>query len=394
MLPVALSVLVAATDTVLNTTPNDTGNYGHYHHLTVRTFSSHTIPVSTHMAVGKLVVTDHESNGGDGDRRREELHLIPLSRITQMRPSFTHVDDAMSNTTSTTDDELKRERAEAAKMDRKPVGFQKKESERAALARKSSFAYKKSSEDEEMWQPLQVHLVKSVESREALLKVFCPHPEQSLLTVSGKNEVNSGKNEANMNKNLRAWNGSYVQSLNYLPLVQKKYAGEEPTDLTSVVTKLVGLMQQGWPIPYSLLRKQYTPSLVSDQTLFVALSSCAVNVRGNFVLQSRLLPLHPAVANARTFILFLLQTMEVVHRSRLDYVYNGDAEVTEEVILMLLEQVAQKSPMGWKLKVDDDINFAKKYPDTMLTYLQFWASQLRRFGPLLERYRADILRAG
>jgi hypothetical protein len=349
-------------------TPDDADTFGQYH-MPARTYNSHTVPVLTHMALGKLV----DQEGAKG------LHLVPLSRIAQMRPSFAHVDDATSNATSTTDEEIKRQQAEEVKLERKPLAFQKKETERAVLARKSSYAYKAASEEAEIWQPLDVHGQGSMASLETLQKVVCSHPNKKLLVDPGKNAL-QGKDSLNK---------TYVRSLNYLPLASR---GEDETsekmDLTSVVTKLVGLMLQGWPIPYSLLRKQFQEP-VTDQTLFAGLASCAFLVRGNFILQSRFLPMPPAVTQARTFILFLLQTLEVVHRTRLEYVYEGDDDVNSEVILMLLNDVGKKTKQGWTMKIEDGVEFVAKYPEAILEHLKFWGNQVRRFSPLLERYRAD-----
>ena len=81
--------------------------------------------------------------------------------------------------------------------------------------------------------------------------------------------------------------------------------------------------------------------------------------------------------------------MEVVYRSRLENVYADDEQVSPEWILMLLKQLGQQNDDGWKLKVEDDIEFAAKYPETVLEYLQFWGKQVSGFGSLLERYRSD-----
>ena len=143
------------------------------------------------------------------------------------------------------------------------------------------------------------------------------------------------------------------------------------------------------PIPYSILRDKF-PKSVSDEVLFEALLTCTFMVRGNLILQSRLVPLKPAVAQARTFLLFLLQTIGVVHRSRLNHVYEDDSEVTPEAILMLLEQVAKKTNEGWKLKVDDDESVLERAPLVVQKLMQFWGTQLRRFQPLLDRYREDM----
>jgi DNA-directed RNA polymerase-3 subunit RPC5 len=346
-------------------TPSNMEEYGQFH-MVNRTYSSATIPVITHMTLGKMM-DDHS------------LYLIPLPRIVQMRPNFAHVDEATSNATATTDDVLEQQQrdAEQAKSleQRKPLNFQKKESERAELARKSSYGYKKASEESELWIPLDVHPKGSPEMMESISKVLCPNPEESLLMDKKQTD-----------KEQEPLSSTYVHSLNYLPLAYRSHDKEEGAEeVSSICTKLVQLMQLGWPIPYSVLRAQF-PKSVSDETLFEALNSCAFFVRGNFILQSRLIPLPATVTQARTFMLFLFQTMEVVHRSRLEHVYEGDDQVNSEAILLLLEQIGKKTNEGWKLKVDDDASFAENYPMAIPIHLDFWRNQVRRFGPLLERY--------
>jgi DNA-directed RNA polymerase-3 subunit RPC5 len=364
-------------------TPVDIENFGQYH-LPTRTYTSHTIPVLTHMALAKVLPNTTSGN--------DELHLIPLSRITQMRPSFAHVDEATTVHTSTDEEDArqKQQQSEAQKLERKPLGFQKKESERQALARKSSYAYKKISEESELWQELEVHGIGSPDADEALLRVGLPDPQKDNLLVA------DGKTNNNDDQPLVLKNTTYVQTLNYLPPAPKaapQEAQQLPEDgnandavASNACTKLVRLMHLGLPIPFSVLRAQF-PESIADQTLFVALGSCAVLVRGNFILESRLLPMPPAVAQARTFLLFLMQAMEVVYRSRLEHVFEGDEIVNSETLLMLLEQVGTRTQDGWRLKVEDDLNLAKQHPSVVLVHLQFWSNQVRRFGPLLERYR-------
>lgn len=348
-------------------TPADIEEMGQFY-LPARTYSSQTVPVSTHLALGKMV----DKPGVKG------LHLVPISRVTQMRPSFGHVDEATSNATATSEEDVKqRERAEASRMERKPVIFQKKESERAALARKSSYSYKKSEVESEMWLPLEVHVHGSPEADEVMEKVLCPSPGDNLLTDM-RNDMKD-----------QPFSTSYVNSLNYLPLeknVLQKDESEE--EISNVCSKLVKIMHLGWPIPFSVLRGQF-PRSVSDRILTEVLCSCSFLVRGNFVLQSRLIPLKAEVAHARTFILFLLQSTGVVHRSRLNHVYKNDKEVTTEAILMLLQQVATKTSEGWKLKVDDDPSILQVAPSAVKELMEYWNTQVRRFKPLLERYAGD-----
>jgi RPC5 protein len=233
-------------------------------------------------------------------------------------------------------------------------------------------------------------------------RIICSSPETDLNVFVGKD------------LGAATINNAYVHSLNYLPSSadnkasnsnSKNAKDSETMDVGAVCTRLVGLLHKGMPTPFSLLRRHF-PSSVPDETMLVALGSCAFLIRGNLILQSRLLPLAPAIAQARTMILLILQTMGVVYRSRLEAMYNqqdddDDEEdetstgslgrVSSEALLMLLEQVAQKTQDGWKLKVDDDVSFAERFPETVLMHLKFWGDEVRRCGALLDRYRsADI----
>mmetsp|Transcript_39152 Transcript_39152/g.94652 ORF Transcript_39152/g.94652 Transcript_39152/m.94652 type:complete len:404 (+) Transcript_39152:63-1274(+) len=347
-------------------TPENVGEHGGYQ-MATRSFTSHTIPVNTHMAMGKMV----NKPGFEG------LHLVPLSRITQMRPSFQHVDEATSSATATTEEDTLKAEAELSSLGRKPLSFQKKESERAAMIRKSTYAYKRMSEESELWQNLTVHDCESMEAMSTVEMVTVGSSQHNLMTLTNPNNA------------VGPLNDQYIGALNYLPGRNngQELSGDEG-DAAAVVTKLVGLMQEGWPIPYKILKSQFSSSL-SESIFIEALANCAFLVRGNFVLQSKLLSFNQSIGHARTFLLFLFQTIEVVHRRRLEQVYEDDDEVSPEIILMLLEQVGRSTPDGWKLRVEDDPSFGINHPDAVVVHLNFWTSQLRRFQPLLDLYRQD-----
>ncbi|KAL3910664.1 MAG: hypothetical protein SGILL_007605, partial [Bacillariaceae sp.] len=144
-------------------TPENIQVQGAYH-MAERTYTSHTVPISTHMAMGKLLPLDQSqgitsSSSIANSNSNVGLYLVPLSRITQLRPNFGHIDEETSGTAGIVDDERLRQEQHQEQQDnaRKPVALQKKESERAALARKSSYAFKKASEDAEQWHNLEIH---------------------------------------------------------------------------------------------------------------------------------------------------------------------------------------------------------------------------------------------
>ena len=342
--------------------------------MTQRTFQSQTIPVQTHLCLGKMSADD-------------SLHLVPLNNIRQMRPSFAHLNKSGEPTQEEQEQEEQQAAASEAAKEKKSLVFQRKESERAAMARKSSYAYKKTSEESEAWQEL---VINNADSATAILEAVLDTSRQvqqgsSVLLPGGSDEKGAHDNS------------TYIQSLNYLPPTG---AGDPMTiqytgnDLKSVTARLTTLMHRGFPIPYSLLRKNFDTQQVDDSKLLSALSVCAVLVRGNFLLNSRFLPtLSDPVKRARTFILLLLQERGVVERKRLMQVYpqrrdNTGPGVSAESLLLTLQQVAKKTPRGWILKVEDDdtdrlMHFS---PETYELHQAYWRRQAERYEDAITLY--------
>lgn len=298
---------------------------------------SHTIPVSTHLCLGKIT--------------GESLTLVPLSHVVQMRPSFEHVNDVNDTQDRDMDEQ------DSSKLEKKPVLFQKKETERAALARKSSFAYKKSSEESEPWQEL----------------VVCAQPNQAAARVIGGTLPSTSLFESNS----FVTNADFLASLNYLPADTT----EEDTTSDHVCAQLTTLLQRGLPVPYSVLKDKFP----NDDILPAMLSTC-VSCRGNFLLQSRLLPSTPALQEARTFILFVLQNLGLVERARLSRVF---PEISPEAIEMLLEQVALKGLNGWQPKLQDNPEFCEIFPRESELYAQYWERQATRFEGEYKLYKVN-----
>jgi DNA-directed RNA polymerase-3 subunit RPC5 len=305
---------------------------------------SHVIPVSTHLCIGKIT-----ENG-------KSLTLIPISHVVQMRPSFDHVNDV-----NDTQDHDMEEQDSTSKLEKKPVLFQKKETERAALARKSSFAYKKSSEESEPWQEL----------------VVCAEPKQATARVLGGTLPSTPLLESNSFMT----NADFLASLNYLPADTTTVAEDITTSTpVHVCAQLATLLQRGWPVPYAVLKEKFP----TDDILPALLSTC-VSCRGNFLLQSRLLPLlTPELQQARTFILLVLQNLGLVERTRLSRVF---PEMSPEAIEMLLEQVALKCLNGWQPKLQDNPEFCDFFPQESQLYAQYWERQATRFEDQYQFYK-------
>ena len=373
-----------------------------------RRLVSQTIPVQTHMCLGKWI--SHPAGGGHAP----SLHLVPLGHISQMRPSFRHVDQVdrqyPSNQDGTFDSSDPRhpptDPHAAMMMDKKPLVFQRKESERAANARKSSYAFKKASEDSEEWRSLAVH-----SERSGLLKqVACPRPNQRVLqkTWAGNDSdnpqtlyVNSLNYISPDASDAISAGGPVVDLTNLRPglvaneLESHHIVDHAPTmDLPTLTGKLTTLMLSGCPIPYSLLRMRFSVSTASDKDLLTALSVCAVMVRGNFCLHSKFLTASFPVPlqRARTFILLILQTQESIERRRLDYVYRSKSRqrpyISSDQLLAVLRQVAKKDAAtgSWVLKVEDDEKFLATYPEQTGIHNRYWKRQSEKFHEELELY--------
>lgn len=362
--------------------PANSGNEGGFR-MSHRTYTSRIVPISTHLAIGKM----EPPQDGSGISR---LYLVPLSNVMQMRPSFAHIDEAMaSSTRNDSDNEEMEDREHCNKVEKKPVLLHKKESERAALNRRSSYAFKKASEDSEEWKPLEI---------------FAPDSQEHSQVLSSIHDVPIHENIINVEAT-----GNYIQSLNYLPVnltlsVSTSAAaapsahtegadnklneiGDDNADQnnTALCVKLVGLLRKGLPVPFGIIKSNFEDT--DSATLFSVLSSCALLVRGNFVLQSRLLPLPPNVQLARTFLLYLFQSTGIVSRPRLVCAFEKyDSTVTATIIYGLLQQLGQKVAFGWTCKVGDNADFCQTFPEQTQLYQQYWERQSARFEKLWKLY--------
>lgn len=340
--------------------------------MTTRTFQSQTIPVETHLCIGKI----REEEGG-----KYAMHLVPVQHISQMRPTMSHIyGDTVSDDAKKGDDDAMDTEEKESSGTPKPLVYQRKESERAAMARKSSYAYKKESEASEEWESLEVVEEDSEQSQETLGILFGrqrmsrPHlkPPPVRMTPRGtRAQVD------------------YVESLNYMPpsSCDTLTIHVVPDDQKTVVARLTVLLRQGLPIPYSLLRAQLPEEVTEDQ-LFSALSVCAVMVRGNFCLHSRFVSLPRELQRARTFMLSLLQVEGLIRRQSLEQVYKDDPLVSSDKLHVLLKLIAKQIPKGWVLRVDDDVDLIDNHPQQVALHQRFWNRVLasRKHQELLTKY--------
>jgi DNA-directed RNA polymerase-3 subunit RPC5 len=296
-----------------------------------RTFTSHTVPLQTHMCLGQL--------------RDNRLQLFPLNHIAQMRPSLDHINTEMeAMDTKESDDDTK-----------KPVVFQRRESERAAMARRSSYAYKKASEDAEEWNELSVKPASSIRGVD-------PTSSTCVLPTSNHKE--------------------YLESLNYMPAVEP--SNEAPTQ-NGLIKQMSELLHKGLPVPFSILRMHIPDSDEFD--ILEALSFCAVQVQGNYLLNSQhLVQWRKEHQRARTLILLLLQQRGIIERPRLQKALRIPAPTTNDI----LQLVAKKTTTGWVLKIDRDSRHLTEYAKNRDLHLQYWQRQAERFRKELKLYDSPI----
>jgi DNA-directed RNA polymerase-3 subunit RPC5 len=334
---------------------------GEFCHLERRVFESQTIPVTTHLCVGKLKETENGT----------AMHLVPLNHVAQMRPSFRHLKEQHLDEPLYDSEDEALPSDDKAKQN-KPVAFQRKETERAANARRSSYAFMKASEESEPWVDLEVCAEGSIEYQSVMDKVICSAPDKNVIHNNGISEAD------------------YVESLNYLP----KDADEpmknpviEEIKLTSIVAQLTALMLGGCPIPFSILRN-HVSAQISNANMLMALFACSILVRGNFCIQSKHLSIPKPMQRARTFVLMLFR-QETIERTRLDHAFAG--KVSSERILSLLKQTGRLTASGWTLKVEEDFTFQARFPDQVRAYQKMVDKLEYKFQHELKRYRSDVL---
>ena len=368
-------------------------------HLTQRTFTSNAIAPVTHMALAKL------------DKSGERLDIIPLQKdVMQMRPSFEHLhnhdeeDDTQTNVDKAGDTNT------AASGKQKPILFQKKESDRSANARRNSYAFKRASEESEEWIELDVHGSEGKWSsvrKDMLRKVACANRDQTIHLAKSKLTDRDG--------------GYYVRSLNYMESISSAFAdttmgeqteaaaatttlsntaageGIDETAVAELASKLAVLLQEGLGkmIPFSVLRSNFHPEKVSDEMLIMALSSCAVLVRGNFALKSSLAQFlkKDVMKEMRDLMLLLLNMHGSIQRERLVRAYetkastNDDyAVINAEIITFVLETIAKQSNGCWVAKVEDDFVFAARFPELATCHGVYWVKKKEMLKELVELY--------
>lgn len=409
--------------------------------LSSRTNASNSIGLNTHMALARM--------NGSGTR----LDVVPLRRhVLQLRPTFDHLHDGgdgddnddfnnNNNNGGTNDDTA------AATTKVKPIMYARKETERSAATRRSTYAHKKASEASEEWITLDVHGSNgnwSTVRKETLARVKCTDKDKTLkLAKVGHENDEDGRG------------AGYVKSLNYLDssgsgsgtgenfvenlsewALSSSMTTDDNNDMSEIndgevisvsaserataelAAKLAVLLQNGngTMIPYCVLRSLFRPTKVSDEMLTVSLSSCAVLVRGNYALKSTLAKFLTSAASTgtggggeggggttklkllrrlRDFILLLLSMHGMVERRRLIKAFsssrgNGAGEhdciIDPDTITFVLKTVARQSHNCWVAKVDDDKEFAVNFPEVAACHAMYWTKKEEMLADLINLY--------
>ena len=408
--------------------------------LSQRTFRSNAVAPVTHMALAKL--------NRDGTR----LNVVPIKKhVFQMRPSFDHLhdeDEFEDGATAVANAAAAEESRRGGKGGGpRPIMYQKKETERSANARKNSYAYKRASEEGEPWIELDVHGSGGQWSdlrKDHMYKVKCKDRENELKLAKTKGSKHEGGDD-----------GGYVKSLNYLDShalgrgsgdgFLEDLSNWTPSSLTAgdisairegtvnigdddnadmmaeddapvasdaerataeLASKLAVLLQtgNGTMIPYRVLRSRFDRDNVPDEMLTIALSSCAVLVRGNFALKSTLAKFLTAsggggegrkriMRELRDLILLLLNMHGRVQRERLALAYSSKGEadfgydaITTDMITFVLQTVAKKSNDHWEAKVKDDERFAANFPEVAACHGVYWIKKKDMLADLIDLY--------
>ena len=355
--------------------------------LTHLMFKSLYVPPVCHYAVGVV--------------KGNDLHLVPLSATYQLRPSFEHVDredaskaptadgkdaaasasgkanagqgdnddednnnndgNASGDDDDDDDDNNNSNRRKDAnknkdkdgdknKQNLQPLQYKKTESDRAASARKNSYAYKRSLEDSEEWVQLAIRARSEADTR----RMLCSRQSHKLAFRPEE----------------------YLRSLQYLPAKRddKSLQGVSadksgaPATVTSVVKMIVRAYgASGAPLSFRVFSSS-VPSLPPS----LLLSSFAVTswgVRGNFVLRSSLTEYPPAAQIVRDVALLLLVDCGYVERRRLALTV-GSLCVKGAVVEHMLKQFAVKvdGRERWVMRVTDDKAFEDEIGDAAEQY--------------------------
>ncbi|CAH0489149.1 unnamed protein product [Peronospora farinosa] len=291
--------------------------------------------------------------------RQGQLHLTPLSSVMQMRPSLSHIDDAVNEEEEDMEVE---EKMEPPSTETKEVQFQfkKKQSERAISAIQNSYAYKKQQIDAENWMELQVYNKNSADADDEFENLFSEKEDEVVSTMTSD---------------------EYIKAMQYRSMVAvdkprapKNLAPEDEEQEDETMEPVTGKLLGGVDVKYAdVLRLLATDQIMhfdtlakllpaqSEEELLEALKHVAMHVRGRLLPTSALVCRGATTVHARNdFIKALAKTPAGVSRMELAEKYSVDADVAKIILteFAILEPKTRK----WSFRIDHDDTFTKRFP--------------------------------
>ncbi|KAG1693243.1 hypothetical protein DVH05_023708 [Phytophthora capsici] len=302
------------------------------------------------------------SNYAVGVFRQGQLHLTPLTSVMQMRPSLSHIDDAVNEEEEDMEVE---EKVEPPPAEMKEVQFQfkKKQSERALSAIQNSYAYKKQQIDAENWIELQVQDKSSAGADDEFENLFSEKEEEVVSTMTPD---------------------EYIKAMQYRAMasVQKPAAPTNPAQINEedeeqkdeTMEPVTGRLLDGVDAKYAdVLRLLATDQIMhfdslakllparSEEELLDALMHVAVNVRGRLLPASGLVCRGETTVRARNDIIkALTKTPTGVSRVNLVEKLSLDADVAKTILteFAVLDSTTRK----WSFRLGPDDSFTKRFP--------------------------------
>ncbi|KAL3658315.1 hypothetical protein V7S43_016702 [Phytophthora oleae] len=307
------------------------------------------------------------SNYAVGVFRQGQLHLTPLSSVMQMRPSLSHIDDAVNEEEEDMEVE---EKVEPPPAEMKEVQFQfkKKQSERALSAIQNSYAYKKQQIDAENWIELQVQDKSSAGADDEFENLFSEKEEEVVSTMTPDEYIKAMQ--------YRAMASVHKPAAPTNP-AQTNEEDEEQKDET--MEPVTGHLLDGVDAKYAdVLRLLATDQIMhfdslakllparSEDELLDALLHVAVNVRGRLLPASALVCRGEMTVRARNdIIMALTKTPTGVSRMELVEKFSLDADVAKTILTEFA--VLNSTTRKWSFRLGPDDSFTKRFPTAAKT---------------------------
>ncbi|BFG39084.1 hypothetical protein CerSpe_253580 [Prunus speciosa] len=279
----------------------------------------------------------------------DKLHLNPIDKVVQLRPSLEHLKSGSSRRkNSVTGDAEVKVKLEESRQETSS-GPSKKQTKRMESSTE------KKTEDEESWVPLQYHSSESDFSAKYLRRMVGQESSPIQFTMSPYDYVNS--------LCPRTCKGSSRRFLLSLPLEEriKKLLVEEPVARR-----------------FSDLKKYFAPDHTGEELLDVLQKHAQLLLDSGLWVPKTLLLYpskdmkdrdHVARQTARNYVLNLFRKNAVISNSQLNLPQNHKNHAYESMKILA---VSRPSSQDWKLKEKSDKSFKELYPDIFKSQEQNW----------------------